>query len=99
LFDVSKNGIDLGNKIRELLEWDVEGELARISSAWRNSRACWQVKGGNSMKESVTIQLTADDLQLVINAVEILSPDDPDAQERVHALYCKLLAVGTQQER
>jgi hypothetical protein len=51
------------------------------------------------MKESVTIQLTADDLQLVINAVEILSPDDPDAQERVHALYCKLLAVGTQQER
>jgi hypothetical protein len=51
------------------------------------------------MKESVTIQLTADDLQLVINAVEILSPDDPDAQERVYALYCKLLAVGTQQER
>jgi hypothetical protein len=39
VFGVSKNGIDLGNKIRELLEWDVEGELARINSVWRNSRA------------------------------------------------------------
>ena len=45
------------------------------------------------MNETVTIRLTAEETQLLINALEILSPDDPDAQERLHRLYCKLLAA------
>jgi hypothetical protein len=46
------------------------------------------------MNETVTIQLIVEETQLLINALEILSPNDPDAQERAHEPYCKLVALS-----
>jgi hypothetical protein len=51
------------------------------------------------MNETITIHLSAEEGQLLVNALEILSPDDPEAQERLHELYCKLLTAHCQDGR
>jgi hypothetical protein len=45
------------------------------------------------MEERISIVLTGKEMQLIINALEILNPDDSADQERLHELYGKLLAA------
>lgn len=45
------------------------------------------------MNDTIIMELSCEELQLMINALEILNPDDRDAQERLHKLNCKLLAA------
>jgi len=42
----------------------------------------------------ITLTLSSAEIQMLINAVEILSPDDPKDQDLNHELYCKLLSVA-----
>ena len=46
----------------------------------------------------ITLMLSRTEIQMLINAVEILRPDDPEAQELCDQLYCRLVSMADSME-